>query len=261
MTDRALIKSILPFLPDDFIREEGKDSIIIPYAPGYNPENNPVKFEEKKAEPFITGDQLRKIVINLNTERANELADLFNKILPEYGLDNRDMFHEFIAQIAHESAGFRKKEENMRYSAQRLIDVFGRRRFPDLNAAKWYAYKPEKIASRVYANRMGNGNEASGDGWTYRGGGFIHITGKNMYELYAKYKGISVEDAAFLVRTNDYYALDSACWYFCIYASLKDEAEKEMFLEITKAINGGTNGYQDRVNYYELAQEVLPIAA
>ncbi len=250
MQDLSLIKQLLPFLPVDTILYPPKPAITqIPYRIGIEP----IKYiSEKKV--FLQYGILEKVVLNLSVDRSRQLTDLFNDILPVYGLDVPGIFHEFIAQIAHETGGFRHYEENLNYSWQGLRKTF-KKYFLSDGIAKRYHRKPASIGSRVYANRMGNGTESSGDGWQYRGGGAIQLTGKVIWTGYAAYKRKSLDDTIQLVRSSETIAIDSACWYFCIYKSLKTLAERDQFEAICRAVNGGLNGYQDRLHYYSLAKQ------
>lgn len=231
-----VLKALFPSIPSAYLQPHV--AISIPYAVGYTPPPN---------KPFILGITMQKIVLNLPAQRAKDLAAHFNTILPIYGLDQKGIFEEFLPQIAHESGAFRTKEENLNYSWQRLLQIFPKY-FKTEAQAKQYGRQPQKIANLVYGGRMGN--SAPNDGWDNRGGGYIQLTGKSIYTSYANYKGEPIEAIRVKVRTEEHYAIDSACWYFSIFKSLKDEAERNDFLAITKGINGGTNGYQDRLDYY-----------
>jgi len=204
----------------------------------------------------ITGIQLRQVVPTLTVDRANRLADMINYQCPKYGIDNLDILHEFIARLAHESGGFMKKEENLNYSAQGLLDTFGKKYFVNIIAAKRYERQPEKIANYVYGGRMGN--NVPGDGWKFRGGGFAHLTGKDMYESYRKHVVFdTVENLANAVRTDDYWALDSACWFFAKKSALIQLAIDDKLKELVQRWNGGLNGLDDTENYYERAVKYL----
>jgi len=152
----------------------------------------------------------------------------------------------FFAQTAHETGEYKLFSENLNYSAQGLQGVFGKY-FPG-NLEESYARQPEKIANRVYADRMGNGNEASGDGWKYRGRGALQLTGKANYEAFAKYLGkpeiITNPD---LVATT--YAFESAMFFFernKLWTICDKGINDAAILELTKRINGGTNGLDHR---------------
>lgn len=205
---------------------------------------------------MITAAQLRSICHKLTEPRSVVITALLNELCAKYGMDTADEFHEFIAQVAHESLEFSFKEESLNYSAERLVQVWPSR-FPNLAASRPYARDSQKLANKVYAGRMGNGDEASGDGFKFRGGGFIQLTGRDMYTKYARYKAIDIGTAARLVRTEDRWAMDSALWLFCVEKALLDEAERDEFIKITRSINGGTIGLQDRTKYYERAKAAI----
>lgn len=147
---------------------------------------------------------------------------------------------EFLAQCGHESQGFTKFVENMNYSADRLKVVF-KKYFPTDDLANQYARNPEKIGNRVYANRMGNGPESSGDGFKYRGRGCIHTTGKLNYGMCAETTGIDCLNHPELLETPE-GAIISAVWYWTTNG-LNNVSD---FTTLTKRINGGTNGLAER---------------
>lgn len=168
------------------------------------------------------------------------------KIQNVFGIERSEHLAHFAGQICHETADFMYEEENLNYSAEALRKVFGK--YFSYSEALEFAYNPEKIANRVYANRMGNGNEESGDGWKYRGRGAIQLTGKNNYEIFAnKMKNLCILSQPSLIL-NDYffecavhYFTSNRLWYIC------DRVHNENIIELTKRINGGTNGLQDRI--------------
>lgn len=205
-------------------------------------------------EQFITSSQLRSLVPGLSDAVATQRAAYYNNAAPAYGMDDHAYFAAFIAQIIHESNGFKSKEENLNYSWQRLRQVFPRY-FPNDTIAQSYDRKPIEIANRVYANRMGNGDEKSGDGWMFRGGGDIQLTGRSTWAAYAAYLSKPLEEVLTLVRTTDEFAIDSSLWFFCVHRSLKNLCGN--FLALTKAINGGTNGYADREKHYLAAKKIF----
>ena len=161
----------------------------------------------------------------------------------------------FFAQTSHETGGFKAFSENLNYSAQGLQGIFGKY-FPG-NLEESYARQPEKIANRVYASRMGNGNEVSGDGWKFRGRGALQLTGKSNYEAFAKYLGTNeVMENPDLVATK--YSFDSAMFFFeknKLWTICDKGINDAAILELTKRINGGTHGLEDRkvktYKYYE----------
>ena len=160
----------------------------------------------------------------------------------------------FFAQTSHETGGFKLFVENLNYSAQGLQVTFGKY-FPG-TLEESYARNPEKIASRVYADRMGNGNEASKDGWKFRGRGALQLTGKSNYEAFAKYLGKpEIMTNPDLVATT--YAFESAMFFFDknkLWSICDKGVTNDTILALTKRINGGTNGLADRqektIKYY-----------
>ena len=211
---------------------------------------------------MITAEQLKKICPNLKDDRSVALSGLFNVVCPKYNIDTPDRLHAFIAQIAHESGEFTIKTESMNYTTPERIVAIWPSRFnltgdDGKSNAHNYTRNAEKLANKVYANRMGNGDAASGDGFRYRGGGYMQLTGKESYEAYSKHIGMEIAKAAELVHTTDEYALDSACWEFAVDKKLNDEADAKDFVTITKRINGGTIGLTERLKYYKQAQQVI----
>ena len=154
----------------------------------------------------------------------------------------------FFAQTAHESGNFKAFSENLNYSAKGLRGIFGKY-FPTDALARAYERKPEKIANRVYANRMGNGDEASGDGWKYRERGPLQLTGKNNYRAFGKYIGREQEilDNPDLVANE--LGFESALWFFDankLWSICDQGVNDATILALTKRINGGTHGLDDR---------------
>lgn len=162
----------------------------------------------------------------------------------------------FIAQCAHESREFTVTEENLNYSAERLIKVFPRY-FKSLEQATLYARNPRAIASYVYTNRMGNGLESSGDGFRYRGRGYIQLTGHDNYMQYAAASATDALNNPDMVSDTEGAAL-SAGWFWS-KNGLNQLADKEDMISITKRINGGLNGLQERMAYYHAARLALGI--
>lgn len=159
----------------------------------------------------------------------------------------------FIAQVGHESNHLNAISENLNYSAEGLIRTFPR--YFTSSQAAVYARNPEKIANRVYANRMGNGPEESGEGWRYRGAGLIQLTGKNNQHAAADYFGIDYMGIGDWLRTPE-GAARSAAWFWHVNG-LNPPADAEDMREITRVINGGFNGLDERLALYERAREVL----
>jgi len=160
----------------------------------------------------------------------------------------------FLAQIAHESGGFNFVKENLNYSKDGLRKIFPKY-FPTDEIANEYARKPEKIANRVYANRMSNGDEASGDGYRFCGRGLIQLTGRANYTKFANDLSMSIDDTiAYLETPNG--AVVSAGWFWD-NNKLNQYCDKGDFITLTKRINGGTIGLQDRQHHFEIAMKYL----
>ncbi len=160
----------------------------------------------------------------------------------------------FLAQTAHESGGFNFVKENLNYSAKGLMGTF-KKYFPTEDLAKQYERQPEKIANRVYANRMGNGDESSGDGYRFCGRGLIQLTGRNNYTKFAEDLGISIEETVAYMETPQ-GAVSSAGWFWD-NNNLNQYCDKDDFVMLTKRINGGTIGLEDRKHHYELALRII----
>mgnify|MGYP003947040535 FL=1 len=191
---------------------------------------------------------MKKVLPKLNWEKAQLYIPSITTVLPKFGIDTLLRKAHFLAQLAHESGALQYSQENLNYSAQGLRSVFGKY-FPTIEIANAYAKKPEKIANRVYADRMGNGNEASGDGWKFRGRGLIQLTGKENYQKFSQENGIDcVKNPDLLLQPE--WALTSACWFWK-KKNLNEFADKDDLIMITKRINGGTHGLNDRQQYLD----------
>ncbi len=182
------------------------------------------------------------------------MSDL-EQVLPKYGIaDSKIRLAHFFSQVLHESGFLRYDMENLNYSAKALRAVFGKY-FKTKNVAEAYARQPEKIANRVYSNRMGNGNEASGDGWKYRGRGLIQLTGKNNYKAFAKWiNDPRIMDDPDLVASE--YAVQSAVFYWD-RNNLNKIADKDDVTKMTKRITGGSNGLTHRTELLTKAKGLL----
>lgn len=219
---------------------------------------------EKKVEPtpeptpqpkkLLTVDELLYINNNLYKVKCEEYIDALNKVLPENEIDTPLRVCHFLAQIIHESGHFRFNSENLNYSASALKSVF-KKYFPSDELANKYARQPEKIANRVYANRMGNGNEASGDGWKMRGRGLIQLTGYDNYKKCGEYFNIDLIKTPDLLLVPE-YSIKSACWYWNT-RKLNDLADKDDIVSITKKVNGGLNGIESRKEILGRAKKIL----
>lgn len=160
---------------------------------------------------------------------------------------NKNRAAHFFAQTAHESGGFKAFSENLNYGAKGLTGIF-RKYFPTDALARQYERQPMKIANRVYANRMGNGDEASGDGWKFRGRGALQLTGKSNYQAFADYIGRpDVMDNPDLVAGE--LCFESALWFFDrnkLWSICDQGINDAAIVQLTKRINGGTHGLDDR---------------
>jgi putative chitinase len=157
----------------------------------------------------------------------------------------------FLAQCGHESGGFRATQENLNYSAKGLNGIF-RKYFPTEAAATSYARNPQKIANKVYASRMGNGNEASGEGFKFRGRGYIQLTGKENYTAFGK--AINEDIISNPDKVASTYALLSAAWFFSkngLHRMADEGATDAVVTKITKRVNGGTIGLADRIKHFK----------
>ena len=200
----------------------------------------------------LTIEQLKQMVHGI--PYAQNWHSALTQLLPDYEINTPKRVAAFIAQCAHESGGFRFLRENLNYKAESLVKVFPKY-FKDMATANAYAKQPQKIANRVYANRMGNGDEASGDGWRYCGRGLIQLTGKDNYSWFAASIETPVEQVSEYLETFE-GAAQSACWFWETN-NLNQWADKGDILTMTKKINGGTIGLEDRIKHYNHALHVL----
>lgn len=178
-------------------------------------------------------------------------------LLAKFGIDTTLELSHFLAQVHHESGGFKAKEENLNYSESGLLKIFSK--YFNQSNAKQYARKPQMIANRVYANRMGNGSEQSGEGWKYRGRGYIQLTGKNNYTALQSYlQTIDISDNVLispdLVATK-FPLLSAAYWWMVngLNQIASEGASPEIVKKVSKRVNGGTIGLahrQEMFNYY-----------
>jgi putative chitinase len=200
----------------------------------------------------FTEEKLKKCLSRNKNPR--DLFESLEKVLPKYEITTVERVAAFLAQCGHESLDFTVLQENLNYGAKGLLGLF-KKYFPNEALAKQYERKPEKIANKIYANRMGNGPEESGDGWAHRGRGAIQLTGKLNYQAFANSIGLTLEDAITYCATMD-GAIESACWFWQ-KNKLNAIADKKDVLAMTKKINGGTIGLEDRKKHYEHNLKVL----
>ena len=200
----------------------------------------------------ITTEQLKSCIGN--NPYLDHWCEALNKLLPDYGIDTPQRVAAFIAQAAHESGNFTALHENLNYRWESLRKVFPKY-FPTDELAQQYAHNQEAIANRVYANRMGNGDEASGDGFRYCGRGLIQLTGKQNYQAFAKDMEMDFAEATEWLSTEE-GAVWSAGWFWDS-RELNQWADKGDVVTVTKKINGGTIGLADRQSHYAAALEIF----
>ncbi len=205
----------------------------------------------------LTKEQLKQLLPK--NPHLDYWYNALEQLLPEYEIDTPQRIAAFVAQCAHESGGFMVLKENLNYRPVTLRKILPKY-FTDDAIANHYCSLPNKqeaIANRVYANRMGNGDEASGDGYRYCGRGLIQLTGKNNYRAFADSLEITPEEVSEYLATFE-GAAQSACWFW-ESNNLNQWADKGDILTLTKRINGGTIGLEDRIKHYEHALHVLGV--
>lgn len=192
---------------------------------------------------MLSTDRLKTHIPDAVLSQVPDCSDKFNINTPL-------RLAHFLAQCAHESGGFKAREENLNYSAEGLKENFSKY-FPG-NLADSYARQPEKIASHVYALRMGNGDEASKEGYKYRGRGYIQLTGKENYRKFDQSVDDDILNNPDLVAAK--YPLLSAAWFWAnnLLNPLADQgASDDVVIQITKKVNGGLNGLDERIKYFK----------
>jgi putative chitinase len=200
----------------------------------------------------FTVDQLKQCCPR--NSNADALFQALNDVFPKYEITSVNRVAGFLSQCGHESNDFTVLRENLNYSAEGLNKTF-KKYFPTVESAQPYARQPEKIANKVYANRMGNGPESSGDGFKYRGRGAIQLTGHDNYKAFASAIGKTIDDTVAYCETLE-GAIESACWFWKGRA-LNALADAGDVLGMTKRINGGTVGLDDRQKRWDNALAVL----
>ena len=206
----------------------------------------------------FTKDQLQQIIPQ--NQHVDHWFEALEKILPDYEIDTPERVAAFLAQCAHESGSFNAIQENLNYRAVTLRKVFPKY-FPNDDIANQYANMPNKaeaIANRVYASRMGNGDEHSGDGYRYCGRGLIQLTGKSNYSRFAESIDTPVEEITEFLQTFE-GCVQSAAWFWEAN-NLNQYADSGDILTMTKRINGGTIGLEDRKKHYHHALQVFGVA-
>jgi putative chitinase len=178
--------------------------------------------------------------------------------MAKFGIDTPIKLAHFLAQAGHESVGFKAVQENLNYGAKGLRGIFAKY-FPTEAKALEYERKPEKIANLVYGGRMGNGPEASGEGYKYRGRGYIQLTGKDNYTAFSKAIGDDCVANPDLVATK--YPLASAAWFFTRCLPKCTDASEAAITAVTKCVNGGTIGLPDRIMHFKEYYNLLSDSA
>lgn len=186
---------------------------------------------------------LTKLRNKIPIQVVNELES----VMREFDISNPFRLAHFLAQTAHESGNFKHVRENLNYSAEGLLRTFPK--YFSKETAPIYARKPEMIANIVYESRMGNGNRNTGDGWRYRGRGYLQLTGKSNYKAFGDYIGVDLIKEPDLVATK--YPLTSAAWFFeknKLWEICDQGLHQDIVKQVTRRVNGGTIGLQDRIS-------------
>jgi putative chitinase len=197
--------------------------------------------------PQVAGLKLDK----LKGHVPQVVIDSIPEVASKFGINTPLRVAHFLAQCGHESGGFRVTQENLNYSAKGLNGIF-KKYFPTEASAAAYARQPQKIANKVYANRMANGSEASGDGYKFRGRGYIQLTGRDNYTQFGKAIGVDIPSNPDVVAST--YALASAAWFWSKNGlnKLADAGASDTAVtSITKRVNGGTIGLADRIKHFK----------
>jgi len=189
-----------------------------------------------------------------NTNVASWYTELV-KYFDKYEINTINRIAGFMAQAAHESNNFNVIEENLYYGAKGLEKTFSKYFSKAGRNANDYAMNPEKIANVVYASRMGNGNTASGDGYKFRGRGIIQLTGKNNYATFGSSINKTADEVVDYLETIE-GAVESACWFWN-YRNINAAADSNNIIQMTKLVNGGTNGLTERTNNYNRNLKIL----
>ena len=200
------------------------------------------------------------VLYNMFEKLKGIVPDSLIKQMPENGIDTPLRASHFLAQVAHESGGFKFKSENLNYSKESLVKVFPK--YFTAASAETYHRQPEKIANKVYANRMGNGDEKSGEGWKFKGRGFIQLTGKSNYKQFSEdIKDNKVYDNPDIVADDEYAGL-SAIWFWnknglSKIADTDNLRDDKTLIKITSRVNGGTHGIVDRTERFNNYKKIL----
>ncbi len=207
------------------------------------------------AAPIANSGNLK--LANLKGHIPDAVIAMIPDTAAKFGINTPLRLAHFLAQCGHESGGFRATQENLNYSAKGLMGIF-KKYFPTEALANAYARQPAKIAAKVYGNRMGNGNEASGEGYKFRGRGYIQLTGKENYTAFGK--SIGEDMTANPDKVSGPYALLSAAWFFSkngLHKIADEGASDQVVTKITKRVNGCTIGLPDRIKHFKEYYKLL----
>jgi putative chitinase len=214
---------------------------------GESTQSAPTVITEPAPAPSVGGLKLEKLKGHIPDAVIAQIPDTAAK----FGLNTPLRLAHFLAQCGHESGGFRVVNENLNYSAKGLMGIF-KKYFPTAQLAESYQRQPQKIANKVYASRMGNGPESSGEGFKFRGRGYIQLTGKENYTAFGKAINEDIINNPDLVATK--YPLLSAAWFFTkngLHKIADQGASDQVVTQITKRVNGGTIGLPDRIKHFK----------
>ncbi|WP_338759302.1 glycoside hydrolase family 19 protein [Massilia sp. METH4] len=209
---------------------------------------------------MLDGDTLRRVFPNCCD--AEDWATALDTALSRFHITTRDRICAFLAQTSHESAHFSRLEESLFYRTPARLMAVWPKRFPTEASALPYVQNPERLANFVYARRMGNGDEASGDGFRFRGRGLIQLTGRSNYQQAGEALGLDLVSAPECLTTKGVAAL-TAAWFWdsrglnALADHDKPDEDMEDFMEITRRINGGTVGLDERLAAYKLLRKAL----
>jgi putative chitinase len=197
--------------------------------------------------PSLGGLKLERLKGHIPDSVISQIPETAAK----FGIDTPLRLAHFLAQCGHESGGFKATQENLNYSAKGLLGIFGKY-FREAGLAESYQRNPQKIASRVYGGRMGNGPESTGDGFKFRGRGYIQLTGKDNYTAFGK--AINEDMTANPDKVATHYPLLSAAWFFSkngLHKMADEGSTDAVVTKITKRVNGGTIGLADRIKHFK----------
>jgi putative chitinase len=201
----------------------------------------------------LTKQQLQQIIPH--NHYIDHWFNALSQLLPDYEINTPQRIAAFLAQCSHESGDFVWLTENLNYKAETLMKLFGSHFPGGMAEAQQFANKPQRIANRIYCNRMGNGPEESGDGFEFCGRGLIQITGKENYTWFAASLQITPKEASEYMQTFE-GAAQSACWFWETH-ELNKYADSGDFVKMTKIINGGTIGLEDRTARFQRIMSIL----